>query len=187
MKLIFVDINGKQELVDYIRLKEEAGKAAVFRFYALEMLGNKLNIGPTPDLMPLLNPDSELGDQTSKVFDEKYAEQLSNLPSTKYDLMIMLEQLQLVEEVIVVCNYNHPTIMPIVDSLCKYIQQKYTIQAYLVSDMDDINPFELSEFDTDEGYDAYIRDVLWLSDARGDIDKQVEELKKEKEEMRHAI
>ena len=58
MKLMFIDINGKQELVDYIRLKEEAGKAAVFRFYALEMLGNKLNIGPTPDLMPLLNQDS---------------------------------------------------------------------------------------------------------------------------------
>ena len=178
MKLLIIDISGKRELVEYIQLKEEAEKAAVFNFFALEMLGNKLNIAPTGDLMPLLSPKYE-GDEASREFDERYAYQLANHPNTKYDLMIMLEQLQLKEEVILVCNYNHPTVLPIIDSICKYIQQRYSLNAFLASDLEDIDPFELSDFETNEGYDNYIRDLAWLSDMRGDVDKEIEKLKEE--------
>jgi hypothetical protein len=176
MKLTFIDVTGKPELVEWVQNKETGGKAAIFRMYALEMIGTPLKaLMPLADTMLYLNPTVE-GDENSRIFDEKYANQLSNFPATKFDLAILLEQLQLKDEVYVVCNYTHPTVGPIVDSLSKYIQQKYTFQGiYLVNDLEDIDEFAASEFDTDEGYEAFVKDIEWMTGQR---DEMAEALKK---------
>ena len=114
---------------------------------------------------------SEYGDEASKIFDEEYAKQLSNKRASRFDLAIMLEQLQLKDEVILLSNPNHQIVGSIIDSLCKYIQQKYTVQAYIVNEVEDIDEFALSEFDTDEGYEAYVKDIEWMIEQRSEMEK----------------
>jgi hypothetical protein len=169
MKLTFLDITSPQ-LLEYVQLKEYSGKAAIFRFFALEMVGIPLKaLEPLADIMPFLSPCSEYGDESNRIFDEQYARQLSEFPATKFDLGMILEQLQLVEEVIIVSNYNHPVVTDIVDSLCKYIQQKYALQAYIVKDIEDVDPFTFSEFESNEGYQNYVRDVEWMIQNREEM------------------
>ena len=170
MKLTFIDVSGKPELVEWVQNKEIGGKAAVFRMYALEMIGTPLkSLMPSSDIMVYLNPTNE-GDEGSRIFDERYATQLSKLPAARFDLGILLEALQLKDEVYVVCNYTHSTVGPIVDSLSKYIQQKYTIKGiYLVNDLEDIDEFATTEFDTDEGYAAFVKDVEWMTGQRDEM------------------
>jgi hypothetical protein len=172
MKLTFIDITSPQ-LLDYVQTKEYSGKAAVFRFFALEMIGTPLKgLEPISTIMPYLSPCNDAyGDESTRLFDGQYARQLSELPESRFALGVILEQLQLVDEVIIVSNYNHPVITDIVDSLCKYIQQKYNLQAYIVKDIDDIDPFSLSEFGSNEGYQNYVKDVEWMIQNREEMNK----------------
>ena len=181
MKLTFIDATDNPGLLDYIQTKQFTGKAAVFNLYSLAMVGIPLkNLQPFPDLMPLLSPVNYEGDEITKQFDEKYAYQLSNYAPSRFALALMMEQLQLVDEVILMTNYNHPVVSEIMDSLCKYIQQKYTLQVYIVKDIEDIDPFTSSEFETNEGYQEYLRDVEWMMAERGDITKMINNEKKKK-------
>ena len=47
----------------------------------------------------------------------------------------------------------------IVDSLIKFIQERYSLQSFLINDIDDIDPFATSTFITEGGYLNYIDDV----------------------------
>ena len=171
MKLTFLDITSSV-LLDYVRTKEYSGKAAVFNVFSITMVGTRVRgLEPLPEIMPLLSRLNNYGDESTKLFDEHYARQLSEFPSSRFDLAIILEQIQLKEEVIVACNYTHPVVMDIVDSLCKYIQQKYTLQAYIVKDIEDIDPFAFSEFESNEGYQNYVRDVEWMIQNREETTK----------------
>ena len=169
MKLTFLDITSSM-LLEYVRTKEYSGKAAVFNVFSMAMVGTRVRgLEPSPEIMPLLSRLNNYGDESNRIFDEQYARQLSEFPATKFDLGMILEQIQLKEEVIVVCNYTHPVVMDIVDSLCKYIQQKYALQAYIVKDIEDIDPFTFSEFESNEGYQNYVRDVEWMIQNREEM------------------
>ena len=43
----------------------------------------------------------------------------------------------------------------------KLIQQRYGIRSYIINDICDIDPFALSDFETEIGYQNYLRDVEW--------------------------
>ena len=167
MKISFIDPTGpdyesNQLLSNYITTKCEAGKAIAFQFYSLFMYGIQLNhLIPRKDIMQYLNSDIE-GDENTRQFDILYADQLLNDRVTFYDLMTMISPLQMYEEILVISNYNHPNVTPIIDSIIKFIQQRYGLESYIINYPEDIDPFVFSEFKTDIGYQTYIKDFEWF-------------------------
>ena len=161
MKLEIVDPMIDQNLIEWVMTKGDSGKAAVFRYYSLWMYGLPLNcLQPKQEIMKYLF-ESEEGDQNSKIFDQLYAEQIMNDKGTFFDMMTFLESLERYDETIIVSNYTHPNVYPILDSLIKFIQQRYGIQTFIINDSYDIDPFSVSEFETEEGYQNYLRDIEW--------------------------
>ena len=160
MKLQFIDPSSPI-LMDYIVTKGDSGKAAVFRYYTLFMYGYPLNcLQPKPDIIKYLF-ESQDGDESSRTFDQLYADQIINDKGSFFDFMTFMEALQNYDEVIIVSNYMHPNVYPILDSLMKLIQQRYGIRSYIINDIYDIDLFALSDFETEIGYQNYLRDVEW--------------------------
>ena len=56
-------------------------------------------------------------------------------------------------------DYTHPNAIPIIDSLIKYIQERYSINVYIYNDIGDINVLDSSDFQTKEGYMNYVEDM----------------------------
>ena len=98
-----------------------------------------------------------------------YAEQLMNDKASFFDFMKMMSSLQSTEgsdEVIVVTNYTHPVVMPIVDSLVKFIQERYGIRSYISKYPEDIDPYTVSEFEDMEHYMLYLKDIEWYENMK---------------------
>lgn len=168
MKLEFVDTT-TPDMVNYIVTKGESGKATVFKFFSIINYGITLNnLMPREDVMRHLSyslnyPDLE--EQESKEFDMEYANQIISDKASFYDLMKVMSSLQdneNTDEVMIVSNYTHPVVMPIIDSLSKFIQQRYGIQTYIVNYPEDIDPYSISEFESDIGYSNYLHDIEWF-------------------------
>lgn len=164
LKLTFVDATSNPSMVDiplfnWVKTKCEIKKCPVFRFYSLIMYGMPVEkLAPLPSVTQLLR-ESHFGDSNTKDFDIAYANQLLMNPSSFVDLMQIMGSFQHVEETIILSNYTHPLVYPILDSLMKFIQQRYSIESYIVNDLMDINDFKVSNFGTDIGYQNLMQDL----------------------------
>ena len=163
MKLEFVNVNN-QSLLDYVISQNELNGVPVFRFNSLVMYGYPLdNLQPLQDTLRYLvdskNDIDGLNVDMYNKFLAMYADQLINFIPSFINLMRVLSVLQEVDKVIVITNYNHPLVMEIVESLISIIRQRYTLNSFIINDIDDEEPLVYSEFNDDLGYFQYIQDV----------------------------
>lgn len=160
MKLEFININS-QELLNYVKLKSESGVVPVFNFYSVIQIGEWARA-----LEPLSNVFERLSfaftfndDQYTLDFDRQYAFQLLTNQNSFAMLMKIMMLVETMDEVIVITNHSNPYVEVVVDSLIKFIQQRYSIQSYIINDIGDIDSFATSNFKTEEGFNNYMMDV----------------------------
>ena len=160
MKLEFININS-QELLNYVKLKSESGVVPVFNFYSVIQIGEQARA-----LEPLHNVFERLSfaftfndDQYTLDFDRQYAFQLLTNQNSFTMLMKIMMLVETMDEVIVITNHSNPYVEVVVDSLIKFIQQRYSIQSYIINDIDDIDSFANSNFKTEEGFNNYMIDI----------------------------
>lgn len=159
MKLTIIDPIDDMRLIEYIQLKNTYKNCAVFRCYTLIMYGTPLdNLIPFPDLLQLI-ACTPMGDESTKEFDIAYANQLLNNPPSFIDLMQLMTAFQDTEEVFLISNYKHPIVASILDSLIKFIQERYSIRPLIVNDIEDIDELALCDFQSQRGYDTLIQDI----------------------------
>ena len=131
----------------------------------------------------LLNNSFEDGDESTYKFDMEYANQLYNDENSFIDLMVLMfavnggniannseEEILKGGDVIVLTNYSNIFMQVILDSLMKYIQQRYGIQSYIINDINDYDSLEYSEF-SNTGMCNFISDVsrfLYLTSKDAD-------------------
>ena len=160
MKLTIIDpilSNGMADnnMMEYLELKSRFKDCPVFRLYSPIMYGNPLNsLAPLPYVMKLLI-ESQNGDGSSRDFDMAYAHQLMNNPQSFVDLMTLLSPLQFVDEVFLISDYENA----MVSSLVKFIYERYSINAFMIRDMMDIDELQVSNFESEEGYSNLINDI----------------------------
>ena len=144
-----------RDMMEYIDLKSKYKNCPVFRLYTMLMYGQPLNsLAPLPYVMKLLI-ESQNGDGSSRDFDMAYAHQLMNNPQSFVDLMTLLSPLQFVDEVFLISDYENA----MVSSLVKFIYERYSINAFMIKDMMDIDELQVSNFDSEEGYSNLINDI----------------------------
>ena len=159
MKLNVVDPQCDPRLIEYVMTKSISMARLPYNFYSIIQYGIMLNnLIPSPNVMILLR-ESGFGDGDSLLFDKAYADQLTtNIPSF-IDLMNLLSNIEYQDEVILMSNYNNRVIMPVLDSLLKFIQEKYGIDAYLINTIDDIDDLSSSEFASPFQYQTFVSDI----------------------------
>ena len=159
MKLTFLDPTMDPRLLDWAMTREISGCCTVFRFYTIYIYGRSLdNLIPSNESMQLLK-QCGFGDSNTIEFDQRYATELLYNPKMFIDLVQILLSLQKDQETIIISNYLHPYAMPIVDSLIKFIQERYSIPSFIVNDGMDINDLQLSDFGSDSGYRNFVDDI----------------------------
>ena len=72
--------------------------------------------------------------------------------------MQIMGAIQFYPEVIILTDYTSDQSIPVVDSLIKFIQQRYELNCFIVKDLIDINQFEKSDFETQVGYNNFMQD-----------------------------
>lgn len=160
MKLEFININS-QELLNYVKLKSESGVVPVFNFYSVIQIGEWARaLEPLPNVLERLSFAFTFNDdQYTLDFDRQYAFQLLSNQNSFTMLMKIMMLVETMDEVIVITNHSNPYVEVVVDSLIKFIQQRYSIQSYIINDIDDIDSFANSNFNTEEGFNNYMIDI----------------------------
>lgn len=159
MRLEFINLQNDIRLLDYVRSRHEISNIPVFRLYSIIMYGEELkNLYPNQNTMNYLR-DCNFGDSNTLEFDKQYAWQIISYNPSFMDFMKLLSTLQDNDETIVLTDYTHPVVLPIIDSLIKLIQQRYFIQSYIINDINDIDPLLITDFDYKEGYDNFNMDM----------------------------
>ena len=159
MKLTIIDPIDDPRLLEYIQIKHDYKHCAVYRFYSLIMYGEPIErLAPQQELIPYLVADVN-GDENTREFDMRYANQLLTNPDSFVDLMVMMNALQYFDEVFLVSNYKHPNVSPILDSLVKFIQERYSISPFIVNAMEDIDELSKCDFASEEGYKTLMNDI----------------------------
>lgn len=160
MKLTIIDPLYNNALIDYVDTKCRFKGCAAFRFYTLVMYGMPVeNLIPRPEVIQILNSIDYSSDEGTKAFDIAYANQLLYDQFSFIDLIQIMSSLQTCEESFVMSNYKNPFVAQIIDSLLKFIQERYSVQAYIVNEIEDINELLISDFSSQEGYHNYIADL----------------------------
>ena len=158
MKLSIVEPLNPQ-VFEYVKLKTEIKGCSAFRFFTIVMYGIPLdNLAPQYNIVEYLNTLPE-GDECTRDFDIAYANQLMNNPYSFIDLMQIMSSLQLSDEVFLLSNYSHPYVAQILDSLIKFIQERYSIYPYIINEYEDINDLAISDFQTIDGYKNFNADL----------------------------
>lgn len=160
MKLEFININS-QELLNYVKLKSESGVVPVFNFYSVIQIGEWARaLEPLPNVLERLSFAFTFNDdQYTLDFDRQYAFQLLSNQNSFTMLMKIMMLVETMDEVIIITNHSNPYVEVVVDSLIKFIQQRYSIQSYIINDIGDIDSFATSNFKTEEGFNNYMMDV----------------------------
>lgn len=164
MKLSIVDpIMDNQmadpKLMDYIVLKNRMKNCPVFRFYSVLMYGTPVdNLIPLPDVLRLLGSTDD-GDEGTRAFDMAYANQLLTYAPSFIDLIQIIGSLQFAEETFLLCDMRHPNVLYTMDSFMKFIQERYSINIFIIKDIIDIDELKMSDFSSQEGYQNMIADI----------------------------
>ena len=159
MKLTFIDPMNNMELLEYIQIKNTYKQCPIYRFCTVLMYGTSIEmIAPLSNIVEILKQANPNSDVNSYEFDCAYANQLlSYMPSFEC-LMTIMNSFQNSEEVFINCNYKHEFLYPIIDSLIKFIQERYSVRAYIVKEIGDIDELKTCDFETQEGYRNFLAD-----------------------------
>lgn len=145
------------DLMNYVMMKQEFKKCSVFRFYTLVMYGESLDgLIPLPYVMDILRKETFEGDSNSRDFDIAYANQLMTNPRSHMDLMKLVGSFQFCEETFLLSEYERNSV---VNSLIKFITERYSINTFLVKDVIDLDELSVSNFNSEEGYTNLINDL----------------------------
>lgn len=160
MKLTFIDPMYNPVLLDYIQTKNVYKQCPVYKFCTLLMYGKPLdNLEPNPAVLDILRGSTTDGDsEVTRRFDTAYAGQILTNHLAFIDLMTLMHSFQESNEVFVSCNYKNEHFVPIIDSLIKFIQERYTVRSFIVQERDDINELSTSDFELPEGYQNFVSD-----------------------------
>ena len=172
MSLIFADPSRDNILTKYIIDKNDTDKIKLYNFGSIIGLGTRLDaLYPQPNVMALLKAADfgEGDDELSLRFDKAYMYQILNSDDSFKALMTFMVETQEEKDIIILCNYNEPNFQPVIESLIKFIQERYGINSYIVSAIEDIEYIEkipiehdstaqLSNFITDCGKYARLID-----------------------------
>ena len=149
MALIFADPSKDRDLTKHIMDKLETEQIKLYNFGSIISLGVRLDaLYPQPNVMAFLK-EADFGegdDELSLRFDTAYMQQLLTNENSFKALMMFLTETQEEKDVIVLCNYNEHNFQPVVESLIKFIQERYGINSYVVSTIEDIEVIE-KDFD----------------------------------------
>ena len=164
MKLSIVDpicpnLTVNHQLLDYIVLKSNMKNCPIFRYNTIIVLGTSLNnLTPLPNVMKLLQ-NSNFGDDNTRDFDIAYANQLCSYQPSFIDIMQIMGSLQFSEETFLLCDIKHPNSINIIDSLMKFLQERYSINLFMIQDLIDIDNTKTTDFQSEEGYQQFISDL----------------------------
>jgi hypothetical protein len=160
MKLSFYDPQNDPRLVAYIDIKSIAMQTYPYNFYSLLDFGTGFrvdNLYPDKSLYPLLQAEVT-GDANTLAFDQAYCNQILTNEASFMDLMSILYGIETRDEVMIISNYTNRVIMPIVDSLIKFIQERYGIDSFIINELEDIDEFKFSSFATLEQKTVFMKD-----------------------------
>ena len=161
MRLIIVDPQNDPRLVEWITTKAVADDKKPFNVFSILDYGYRLDkLAPLNDFLEYLKED-ETGDTNSIQFDQKYAQYILGNDEAFIAFMSIMSKVIDEEDTIVISNYNSPTLMPIIDSLLKLIQQRYGINAFIVNTVEDLESIHLkyNEFGSYAHQLTYANDV----------------------------
>lgn len=154
MKLSIYDPQNDYRLVDYIVTRSISLGQLPYNFYSLIQYGIMLN-----ELMPIdLLRDLHYNDESFD-FDRAYANKLLSHEPTFIQLMTLLHDIELRDETILLSNYTNEQMMPIIDSLLKFIYERYGIDSFIINTIEDIDHFTSSEFASQYHYQTFVSDV----------------------------
>lgn len=146
MKLSVIDPQNDPLLVDYIVTRSIATTSLPYNFYSILQYGIMVpNLFPLKDTLSLLK-QSEYGDGEVLLFDQAYAHQLLAHEPSFLDLMRVLCNIEYYEEIMLISNYTNDFMMPIIDSLLKFIYERYGLDAFIINTIDDIDNLSSSQF-----------------------------------------
>ena len=158
MRLEFINIQLDQDLLHYAVERHNNG-IPVYRLYTLSIFGENVpNLIPNQACMVHLR-ECDFGDSDTYEFDRQYAAQIMSNIYSFIDLFKILSKIEDHEEVIVLTDYTHPNSIPIIDSLIKFIQQRYSLQTIIINEITDIDPLQEFDFESQEGYRNYMNDL----------------------------
>ena len=158
MKLSFLDPQNDPKLLLYARHKTYANEVMPYNFYSLAEYGVRLDdLFPKPLILELLKEELD-GDGNTLAFDQQYCKQILNDEPTFKAFMHMMCGILTVPEINVLSNYTNPLIMPILDSLIKFIQERYGIDSFIINEYDDIDELATSSFASLEQQAIFTKD-----------------------------
>lgn len=161
MKLIFVNINNDQSVIDFVHTKSVIEDTLPFKYITLLDFGIPVyNLFPKKEILYLLR-ESINGDSNTLEFDKQYYTQIFTDENTFIDFMKIVSVLESQEYTFVLTNYDEEYYIAITDALIKIIQLRYSIQSYIIQNKEDIdeNDFKHTSFNSPEGYQNYIKDI----------------------------
>lgn len=161
MRLEIVDIANDRQLLNYVLTKNQLDSVFIYRFYNLAMIGEEVNgLMPDPNIViPIMQKYNYDGDDMTREVDIAYAKQLMTNKKSFLDLMTIMQSLMCNNHVIILSNYTHPNVFPIVDSLIKFIQERYSIYTYIINDIMDIDENKISAPTTKIGASNIMHDL----------------------------
>jgi len=148
MKLTIVDPQNDPKLLDWLMTKVLSDARLPYNLYSIIDYGIRLDhLYPNPRSLELLK-ETEYGDGNTLRFDQAYAAQILNDDATFVDFMSLMHGVIRDEETILMSNYTSKVVMPVLDSLLKFVQQRYGIIGFIVNTIDDLDSLGTSEFGT---------------------------------------
>lgn len=154
MKLTFMTIT-EPSMIQYLK----TSSSYIFNLCSMITIGKSItHLLPYENIFQYVIQDNNEGDENSILFDKAYANQLMYDELTFIDLINLMITLEKYGEVIVLTNYENLYVSYAIESLIKFIQERYGVQSYLVNCLDDIDEWQISEF-SQQGYMNYIQDV----------------------------
>lgn len=154
MKLTIYDPQNDYRLVDYIITRSISLGLLPYNFYSILQYGIMLNELMPVDILRELQYNDESFD-----FDVAYANKLLSHEPTFIQLMTLLHDIELRDETILISNYTNEKMMPIIDSLLKFIYERYGIDSFIINTIEDIDHFSSSEFVSQFHYQTFVADV----------------------------
>ena len=107
-----------------------------------------------------LIPPNTIGRLTDREFDIAYANYIMSNDTLFCIFFQIVYNLYIGKDVFIIVSTEDWS-ENLLESLLKLIQQRYGIRSYIINDICDIDPFALSDFETEIGYQNYLRDVEW--------------------------
>lgn len=160
MKLTIIDPQNDYRLLEWCQTRAIATQKLPFNFFSIINFGLRLDhLCPDTNLLKYLAENKITGKDDSYKFDYGYATQIVTNEKTFIDFMTLMDSVVKNDETILMSNYTSSFVMPILDSLLKFIQERYGIYAFIVNTLDDIDPLSSSEFGTLEQQMCFSTDL----------------------------